>query len=169
MAVTLRLTRNDGSGCGVMDKVLAVVGSYVLPDSTQSASSAAAALEGQLQMHYVADHDRARSAESELECFLWYMWDVLHMIAEQLPPLDAARIMAQDRLAELVRTLRQYPSQTPVVTLGDWGTYKLWQDLPLWNVTFCEAWNGKFSLTLLCMYIHGRELEYPLFTSSHSF
>jgi hypothetical protein len=151
MAPKLKLSLGDDDPWDVEQQIFDVVANYVQPDSTQIASDAADALDRLLPMHRdVVEHGTATSADADdgpesPGSFVWYMWGVFHKIAQQLPPVDAAATTAQDRLAELVRTLRRYTSRTPVVDLDDWGSgVKLWQDLPLWGPTFREVWDREF-------------------------
>lgn len=69
--------------------------------------------------------------------FLWWVWDLVHDLARQLP-YDGPQ---QDRLAAVIGALHALPPRT-VKLGGAWGRdneVPLWTHLPMFGNTFRES------------------------------
>lgn len=72
--------------------------------------------------------------------FLWWFWDLFHDLARQVPHDNPA----SERLAEVVKALRDLPPRT--VDLDSWGEAQLWSELPLFGPTLREKWDCECGL-----------------------
>ncbi|VUC24334.1 unnamed protein product [Clonostachys rosea] len=110
------------------DEVVSLLKSTLPPDSSQSPSDAAKAIDSLCNKKY--------EEVGEVSGFLWAFWDFFHDLARQVP-YDSEE---QRRFAAIVKALHDLPPRT--VKLGDsWGedsTTQLWKDLPLFGVTYRE-------------------------------
>ena len=133
------LDKNAPSFAG---KVVDILNSTLPLDCTFSPADAAKAL-NELYPH----SPDANDAESKDKAggFLWWFWDLIHDLARQVPH-DSPE---QDRLVAIIKELRDLPSKT--IPLGEWGTVRVWQGLPLLGPTLREKWDSKhFSSCTLC-------------------
>lgn len=68
------------------------------------------------------------------ESFLWEFWGIVAKVAGETPHAGPY----QDRLIEFLKALRDLPNPVDL-SLENWGSVKLWEDLPLLGPVFREA------------------------------
>lgn len=126
---TLQLSLNDEDPWIIEKKMFDLLSDYLQPSSTKSSEAIARALDDLFPTNRSEEDQPPDEPIEEPGSFLWHMWPLFHRVAQQIPHSNSA----QDRLVELVRTLRDLPAKTPTVYLEGWSdnTYKLWEDLPL--------------------------------------
>lgn len=112
---------------------------YLQSASTISALDTAQALDSLFPTHR-SDEDQPQGEPREPpESFLLHMWPLSLNIAAQIPHDHPA----QDKLAELVKTLKSLVSKTPIVHI-DGSDTQLWEDLPSLFSTIEEELERKF-------------------------
>lgn len=112
---------------------------YLQPSSTTSALDTTQALDNLFPTHR-SDEDQPQGEPREPpESFLLHMWPLFLNIASQIPHNNPA----QEKLAELVKTLKALVSKTPIVHI-DCSDTKLWRDLPLLFPTIEEELERRF-------------------------
>lgn len=131
----VRLHLLDENAPSFAGKVVDILNSTLPLDSAFSPADAAKALNG-LYPHSL---DTSGDAESKDKAggFLWWFWDLFHDLARQVPH-DS---LEQDRLVAIIKELRDLPSKT--ISLGEWGTVRVWGGLPLLGPTLREKWDSK--------------------------
>lgn len=135
--LNLRLETNDGGEPWIIEqKTFNLLNNYLQPYTTLSSTAVAKELDSLFPLN------RAEPGEKEEPAsFLCEMWGVVIKIAKQVP----WKSPAQDKLAELLRVLRDLPSE---MTVQIWGSdSKIWKDLPLLGPNLVEVWHGKQPIT----------------------
>ncbi|CCM05962.1 uncharacterized protein FIBRA_08201 [Fibroporia radiculosa] len=126
----LRINLSGGGGSqpiGQQNPIFDILNDYLQPSSILSLKEATEKLDRCCPLRR-PDRDSAKERseqEAEVERFLWGMWEHILIVATQVP----YRHPSQDKLAGLISSLKNIPSDT-VVKL--WGTnMRIWQDLPM--------------------------------------
>jgi hypothetical protein len=113
-------------------KIFDILNDVLQPTSTTSLEDAAKALDN---LHPDRRPDEPGQKKETQDAFVYWFFEPFHTVAKQIPH----RHPAQDKLAELVKTLQNLPSRQ--VHLTQWGNVELWKDLPLFGHTFSEAFD----------------------------
>jgi hypothetical protein len=74
------------------------------------------------------------SEQEDPNTFIYAFFQPFHTIAKQIPNTHPA----QEKLAALVKTLRDLPSRP--IHVDQWGDFELWKSLPLFGETFSDAY-----------------------------
>lgn len=134
----LHLKFDDDDPWIIEQKMFDFLNDYLQPASTVSANETAQALDNLFPTHR-SDEDQPQGEPREPpESFLLHMWPLFLNIASQIPHDHPA----QDRLAELVKTLRALVSKSPILHI-DGSDTQLWRDLPLLFPTMEEELERK--------------------------
>ncbi|KAF7596409.1 hypothetical protein BBP40_001716 [Aspergillus hancockii] len=130
-ALHLKLTDDDP--WIIEQKIFDLLNDYLQLSSPRSALSTANTLDTLFPTNRPDQDQPKDEPKEEPESFLWHMWPLIHRIAQRIPHSHPS----QEKLAELVKTLKTLTSKTPTVHI--WGSYrKLWADLPLLGPTLRE-------------------------------
>ena len=130
-ALPLRLITNDGGDPWIVEqKMFDILNDFLQPSSVLSPTAAAKQLDRLFPLNRT-DSDGERKEEPE--SFLWELWSVIIKVAQQIP----WKSRAQDRLAELIKALRDLPSE---IVVEIWSSKsRIWQDLPLLGPSLTET------------------------------
>ncbi|KAI5810444.1 hypothetical protein BZA77DRAFT_287883 [Pyronema omphalodes] len=116
----------------IAEHIFNIINDYLQPSNTLSATEAAQKLDA-LFPNNRPDVDG--EDKEEAGSFLAEFWEIIVMIAQQIPALHPA----QDNLIGLLKALRELPTDLKV---DIWGSdCRVWQDLPLIGVHMVEAEN----------------------------
>lgn len=114
---------------------------YLQHSSTKSALETTQALDNLFPIHRSNEDQPHGEPREPPQSFLLHMWPLFLNIASQIPHDHPA----QEKLAELVGTLKNLVSKSPIVHI-DCSDYKLWRDLPLLFPTIEEELERRFLL-----------------------
>ena len=135
----LQLKFDDDDPWIIEQKMFNLLNDYLQPASTISALHTAQALDSLFPTHR-SDEDQPQGEPREPpESFLMHMWPLFLNIATQIPYNHPA----QDKLAELVMTLKFLVSKTPIVHINGSDT-QLWKGLPFLFSTIEEEFERRF-------------------------
>lgn len=135
----LRLKFDDDDPWIIEQRMFNLLDDYLQPASTISVLDTAQALDSLFPTHR-SDEDQPQGEPREPpESFLLHMWPLFLNIAVQIPHDHPA----QDKLAELVKTLKSLVSKTPIAHI-DGSDTELWKDLPLLFPTIEEELERRF-------------------------
>lgn len=108
-----------------------LLGAVVESDGTPESSVIAAQGVNSLYLEFI--EGPATAAD-----FLWNLWELVTRGFAAKLPWEGVN---QDRLIGFLNVLRTLPDPVDI-DLGDWGTYKVWGDLPLLGPVSNENWNS---------------------------
>ncbi|EAW14882.1 DUF3632 domain-containing protein [Aspergillus clavatus NRRL 1] len=135
--MSLHLELKDDDPWFVEEKIFDVLKNY-LQDPTVSPTIASQALDRLFPANRPDEDQPADEPREEPGSFLWHFWDVFHRVAQQIP-YDRPE---QERLVQLVKTLKGLSSQAKTVYLASWDqTFDLWEDLPMLGPTYRETYD----------------------------
>ncbi|KIJ59192.1 hypothetical protein HYDPIDRAFT_33424 [Hydnomerulius pinastri MD-312] len=132
--------RADSEPWVIEQRMFDTLNDFLQPSSQMTSAQAAQGLNDCFPLHRadddgIVEQDGEESKGEEPESFLWEMWDLVVRVAQQVP----YKHPSQDKLAELVKALRDLNSGTRV---DIWGIErKLWEDLPLLHQQILETGN----------------------------
>ncbi|KAF2636432.1 hypothetical protein P280DRAFT_459804 [Massarina eburnea CBS 473.64] len=129
--MALHLTLADPEPWAIEQQIFNLLSSYLQPTSTTPSADAARSFDALLPDHRADDGSDKESTRD----FLWNAWEAVHKIAQQIPDDHSAH----ERLAQFLLALKQVRSDPPSVTMGNWGTFSLWEDLPGFVSTLREV------------------------------
>ncbi|GIK00781.1 hypothetical protein Aspvir_004810 [Aspergillus viridinutans] len=140
---SLHLELRDDDPWFIEEKIFQVLLDY-LQNPTASPAPTAQALDRLFPANRPDEDQLAGEPREDPGSFLWHFWGVVHNVAQQIPYTAPE----QDRLAELIKALKDLSSQTKTVYMASWDqTFDLWGDLPMLGPTFREMYDRMVSLT----------------------
>ncbi|GIJ85233.1 hypothetical protein Asppvi_004089 [Aspergillus pseudoviridinutans] len=140
---SLHLELKDDDPWFIEEKIFKILRDY-LQDPTASPAHTAQALDQLFPAHRADEDQPAGEPREDPGSFLWHFWGVVHNVAQQIP----YTAHEQDRLAELIKALKDLTSQTKTVYMASWDqSFDLWGDLPMLGPTFREMYDRMVSLS----------------------
>ncbi|GIC90148.1 uncharacterized protein Aud_006580 [Aspergillus udagawae] len=140
---SLHLELKDDDPWFIEERIFKILLDY-LQNPTTSSATTAQALDRLFPANRPDEDQPAGEPREDPGSFLWHFWGVVHNVAQQIPYTAPE----QDRLAELIKALKDLPSQTKTVYMASWDqTFDLWGDLPMLGPTFREIYDRMVSLT----------------------
>ncbi|KAF7164770.1 hypothetical protein CNMCM5623_009152 [Aspergillus felis] len=140
---SLHLELKDDDPWFIEEKIFKILRDY-LQDPAASPVHTAQALDRLFPAHRADEDQPAGEPREDPGSFLWHFWDVVHNVAQQIPYTAPE----QDRLAELIKALKDLTSQTKTVYMASWDqNFDLWGDLPMLGPTLRETYDRMASLT----------------------